>query len=187
MVDAVGRSLSPNGTLAIVQYNPCPRVVGNEAVAKAVRDLYAIWGKVVVKSVPNGRDLIERNNSPLDSIPLPEGLFIQDVTKRIKMNTHGRGDEVFLVPGQERLVAGSHVGKEHRKYWFDEGDAEAEGWRFEVGKEWFRGNLLSMQQKENMHLYEEGLREVERRIEETTKDGKVTVEWSVAVLLATKK
>ncbi|KAK4503980.1 hypothetical protein PRZ48_004895 [Zasmidium cellare] len=188
-VRAVGGSLAPNGTLEVVQYNPCPRVIGNERVAEKVKRLYTTYGRVITEKIPWARSLVEKNNSPLDWIHLPEGVFIQDVTKRIKINAHSReSDELFRIPGQEGLVAESRVGSEQRKYWFDEGrDQEAEGWRLEVGREWFRGHLESLRQGEFMEVYEEDLGEVERVIGEATGDGKVVVEWAVAVLLATKK
>ncbi|KAF2163640.1 hypothetical protein M409DRAFT_57147 [Zasmidium cellare ATCC 36951] len=188
-VAAVAESLAPNGTLAVVQYNPCPRVVGNERAAEAVRELYTTYGRVIREKIPWARGLVEKNNSPLDWVDLPEGVFIQGVTKRVKINAYSReSDELFCIPGQEDLWAESRVGKEQRKYWYDEGrDKEAEGWRMEVGKEWFRGSLESLRQGEFMEEYEQVLMEVERVIRETTEDGRVVVEWAVAILVATKK
>ncbi|KAK5120721.1 hypothetical protein LTR85_006079 [Meristemomyces frigidus] len=192
MVQSVGQSLAPNGTLAIVQYNPACTVVGNKPVNAVVQDLFQALGEELVRAAGGDKSLtgqrsMPQSNSGLDYVPLPEGTFIQDVTKRIKINVRGRGDGAFVVPGQEERVAPSRVGALHRKYDFAFPDEEADGWRQEVNGPWFRGFISSMEQEGKLQLFEEHFEAIDRKIEDTTAGGMVTIEWTVAILLATKK
>lgn len=188
MMEAVAEALAPNGTLAVVNYAPCCRVVGNEVVDAALGKLWTKWGGRFAEGASRR---IERNNSPLDSIGLREErgdeVWIQDVTKRIKINFRERGDEAFVIPGSGGKVAKSRVGEKQRKYSFSDEDEEGAGWRNEVDAAWLRGYLGSIEKVENFHVYEEELQEVEKALKETTKDGMVVVEWAASILLATKK
>lgn len=191
-VRSVARSLAPNGTLAIVQYSPACTVVDNETVNAAVQSLFKVWGQQIMRTADseNGstaqRGMVQ-GNSGLDYVPLPEGLFIQDVTKRIKINLRGRVEKAFVLPGQEGRVACSRVGPDHRKYEFCCPEKEAEGWQQEVDAAWFRGFISSVEQEGKLHLFEDHFRSVEDAIRDTCSDSTVTIEWTVAVLLATKK
>ncbi|CAK3749743.1 Hypothetical predicted protein [Lecanosticta acicola] len=188
MMDAVAESLAPNGTLVVVSYAPCCSVVGDAGVNTALEGLWEAWGSNFARDADRR---IERNNSPLDFIGLREeegdGVWLQDVTKRIKINFRDRGDAAFVIPGSGGRVAESKVGEKQRKYLFSDEDEEGAGWRKEVDAAWFRGYIGSLEKEENLGSYEEHLRELERVIREMTKDGTVVVEWAVSILLATKK
>ena len=62
-----------------------------------------------------------------------------------------------------------------------------EGWKYEVDASWFRGYIGTLEQESRLHLYEEHLQEIEKIVKETSETGKVTIEWTVAILLATRK
>ena len=60
---------------------------------------------------------------------------------------------------------------------------EGKGWRMEVDGRWFREHIGSMERAEDMHLYEERLKEVESAVGH----GNVVLEWAASILLATRK
>ena len=118
---------------------------------------------------------------------LPEDLFIQDVTERIAINQRGRGKAAHVVSGAEHLVAESRAHPQHRRYDYDSDSAEGEGWRYDVDDRGFRGILSTLIDKSTLHLYEEQFREIEQVVERASANGTVTIEWTVAILLATRK
>lgn len=58
MVHSVATSLASNGTLAIIQINPTPMVVGNETVNLAVRQLFEFWGQNILEARRGGESLM---------------------------------------------------------------------------------------------------------------------------------
>ena len=109
MVDSAARSLGPNGTLAVVQINPAPTVVSNDVVREAVTRLFHFWGRNMLEAKGGKESLmgtryLPQGNAGVECIPLPEGAFIQDVTKRIDINVRGRGKTPHAIPGFEDLV-----------------------------------------------------------------------------------
>lgn len=197
VVRSVGRSLAPNGTLVVVQYNPACKVVDNEPVNAALQDLFRALGTELVRiGRVRGREIgdwpawlreMAQRNAGIDYVPLPEGQFIQDVTKRIKINARRRGNGAYVWPGQEDYSAHSLVGSLHRKYNFEWPEEEAEGWRQDVDIAWLRGLVGNIMQGEGSQLSDEHFHAVEQSIQNTSADGKVAIEWTVAILLATKK
>lgn len=192
VVAAVARSLSPNGSLVVVSVNPAPTVVDNDTVNTLVRDLFQYWLANVLEAA-GGKDsmmsrrYVPQGNAGMECFPLPDGAFIQDVTKRIDINATGRGSAPHAVPGHEALLAASRADAQHRRYAFSSDDPEGEGWRYQVDVEWFRGYLGTIEQKSRLGVYEDRLEQIERVIREQTGDGKVTIEWTVGVLFATRK
>ncbi|KAH9836018.1 methyltransferase gedG-like [Teratosphaeria destructans] len=185
MVGAVGRSLTPNGTLVVVEVGVACRVVDDVAVDEAVQNFFRAVGEEMVSGAGNA-DLrgIEQRNSGVDYVPLLDPYFIQDVTKRIKINVKARSDSPFAISGQEHLVAASRVGPLHREYEYARPDAEAEGWSHVVDAGWFRKHVGSLTHKGNTAPFEQKLKDVEASIRVLEK---VVVDWPVAILLATKK
>ncbi|KAF2719654.1 hypothetical protein K431DRAFT_286456 [Polychaeton citri CBS 116435] len=199
MVEAIWRQLGSNGTMAVVVYSPAVQVVGEEpstaGVRNAVESLFRKWTGEVLKA-HNGEEsahaktVFPQNQTGADFVPVPEEMFIQDATKRIRMNTYGKGNEKFGIPGVEHMTgrAKLRVGKEHRLYEFKTSeDVEAEGWRAEVDPDWFKGYIESLGQDGKMEVYARELEQVESAIRAASSTGRVTIEWVVALLLATKK
>ena len=134
-VESVAASLAPNGTMAIVAYNPAPAVVGNELTNQAVRQLFAFWADNIIDAAGGKESMlamkfIPQENSGVESILLPDGLFIQDVTKRIEINITGRGEAPHALPGHEHLMGLSRANPLHRRYEYS--SEEREGGRLEV-------------------------------------------------------
>ena len=46
--------------------------------------------------------------------------------------------------------------------------------------------MATMEQESRLHLYNEHLQKIETAVKETSSSGKVTIEWPVAVLFATR-
>nr|POE56423.1 methyltransferase gedg [Quercus suber] len=188
MVESVAKTLAPNGTLAIVYYHPFPYVVDNPRVDEVVGELMKLCASQMDRSEGDMERTVMQAHAGLDYIPLPENLFIQDVTKRIYINLRGRGDMAFSMLGEGTPKAPSRVGEQHRRYEYSHPEPEADGWRQDVDAAWFRGFMASLQQESKMHLYDSLLESVAKAIEETGKDGRtVTIEWTVAIVLGTKK
>ncbi|KAK3686961.1 hypothetical protein LTR37_019315 [Vermiconidia calcicola] len=191
VVDSVAKSLAPNGTLAVDTTNPAPTVIGNELVNALVRELFDFWINALLQELhPNstiGKRYLAQANSGVECVPLPEGKFIQDVTKRIDINTHGRGSDAHALPGHEDMALPSRAHPDHRRYEFSSEDPEGRGWRYEVEASWFRGLIGSTGKEGRLHVYESRLREIERAVTETTSTGTVMIEWTVALLLGTRK
>ena len=192
MVKSVGASLAPNGTLAVVLIRPVPTVIGNESVNAAVQRLFAFWGKSVAAAAGGKEALmwqryLPQGNAGTECIRLPDPTFIQDVTKRIEINVQGRGRAPHAIRGLEDLVAPSQANSQHRRYEYTSEDPEGEGWRYDVKANWFRGLIGTLEQESRLRLYDEYLEEIERLVDETSPGGTVTVEWTVSLLLATRK
>ncbi|KAK4961981.1 hypothetical protein LTR10_002475 [Elasticomyces elasticus] len=117
IVRSVAESLASNGTMAIVQREPYPLIVSSHEVNAIARSLFALTDTNV-------------RSSGLDHIALPEGLFIQDVTKRIEINTAGRVDA-----SSSPESTGVHPA--HRRYSFSHSAKEAAGWSEQVDAQWF--------------------------------------------------
>ena len=90
-------------------------------------------------------------------------------------------------PVLKTWLATSRADPQHRRYEYTSEDAEGEGWRYEVHAGWFRDFVRNSEGASRLGLYEEQLREVERLISRTSPNGKVEMEWTVSILLATKK
>ncbi|KAF2767352.1 hypothetical protein EJ03DRAFT_337710 [Teratosphaeria nubilosa] len=185
MVAAVGRSLAPNGTLVLVQVGDGCRVVDDAAADQAVQRLFRAVSEEMAREADHaGLKGIEQRNSGLDYVPLPDPDFIQDVTKRIKINVRDGSNSSFAIPGKEHLVAASRAGPLHRKYEYAHSDAEAEGWSQVVDAGWSGQHVASLTHEGNITPFEQQLRDVEASFRA---GDKVVVDWPVAVLLATKK
>ena len=192
MVRSVAASLTPNGTMALVHIHPEPTVVGNDAVSTLVRRLFEFWVENIIEAA-GGTDsklyksYLPQSNAALESVHLPEDLFIQDVTKRIYINVRGQGSSAFIVSGSEGMVADSRASPQHRRYEYSSDDSEGTGWRYDVEGSWFRGYISTLVQEGSLGEFEEHFKDIETAVNETSPNGKVTVEWPVAVLFATRK
>lgn len=191
-VHAIARSLTPNGSLIVVSINPSPVIVDNKIVKEAVDRLFNFWMRNVLEFAggpdsQTAQTFVPQHNSGVESIPLPEGDWIQDVTKRIDINVRDRGKAAHAAPGYEAVVLPSHANDQHRRYAYTSEDPEGQGWQYRVDAAWFRGYISTLARKDRLHLYEDCLAEVESAIAESTPDGIVVIEWVVAILLATRK
>jgi SAM-dependent methyltransferase len=195
MIQSVAKTLASNGTLAIVHYHPVCQVLSNDIVDRSVQALFRVWGEEVLRyagecdgdDAPTIKRGMPQSNAGLDYVPLPKELFFQDSVRRITINAGGRGDKAFLIPGQESLMAANRTEASQVKRKFAHPDKEAEGWRQEVGPEFFRGFIKSMMQEGKLLAFDEAFNMVETAIEETTTNGRVMIEWTVAILLASKR
>lgn len=190
LMKSVAESLAPNGTLALFYYKPAPSVLDSDNVHAAVQGLFEAWQQIVLKKPTDSTPLtskLPQINSGLDFVPLPETFFIQDVTKRIYINACGKKGAAFRLPGKDVPVAASKISSEHRIYEFEDSDEEGSGWRQNVDASWFRGLLSSMGMEGKEDFLEEHFSDIARQVNETMSDGKVTIEWTAAVLLATRK
>lgn len=109
-----------------------------------------------------------------------------DVTQRFDINAYT--ETLHCIPGLETLIAPSRANLRHARHqYFSSQDAEGVGWRYEVEAEWFRGVIETLEQNNQLHLYEDHLQEIEKLVKQTSYSGMVEIEWAVAVLLSTRK
>ena len=186
-VRSAAQTLAQHGTLAIVSYSPTCRVNGNPAANAAVQKLFAAWPHQawdVVCGDDNGK---KQFSLGLDFVPLPEDVFDQSKTRRIMINY---GKDAFSVPGNTPDASDSRVRKEerHQDYTSENGDDQAKGWRQEVGPEFFRSMTAALVGSGQTQQFDEHFNEIGKIVHETSPNGiMITVEWSVAVVLATRK
>ncbi|KAK5714223.1 hypothetical protein LTR17_017305 [Elasticomyces elasticus] len=167
MVRSVAESLAPNGTMAIVQREPYPLIVSSHEINALAQSLFSLT------------DTNFRNSS-LDNVELPDGLFIQDVTKRIAINAADRVDASSF---HESTPTGVHPA--HRRYNFSDPAPETAGWSEQVDAQWFRRLFTKHGPDEDI---ERQLRSIEEAIDKhSSNHNTVQIEWTVAVLLATRK
>ncbi|KAK3657863.1 hypothetical protein LTR56_002245 [Elasticomyces elasticus] len=167
MVCSVAESLAPNGTMAIVQREPYPLIVSSHEINALAQSLLAL------------ADTNFRSSS-LDNVELPDGLSIQDVTKRIAINA---ADRVVASSFQELTPTGVHPA--HRRYNFSDPAPEAAGWSEQVDAQWFRRFFTKHGPDEDI---ERQLRSIEEAMDKRSSyHNTVQIEWTVAVLLATRK
>ncbi|EMC91369.1 hypothetical protein BAUCODRAFT_325724 [Baudoinia panamericana UAMH 10762] len=203
-VRSIAMTLVPGGTLAIVTHRPVAQVVGNEKVAAAVERLYDAWGRrpwdVAAGTESRTQQLFSMG---LDFVPIPSDLFVHDRTRRITINAHGRPREFFHVPGVDQAadedaanmspadmmdMATSRVNENEKRVNYGEEDEQGRGWRYEVGWESFRTRISMLDSPETVRRLEPQLKEIQDLIMKTSPNGvKVVVEWSVAVVLASRK
>lgn len=193
MVRSFAQSLAPNGTLAIVYYSPICSVMDNEIVNDAVQRLFNAW------SIRPVRDVVSRGQRKvclgLDFVPLPEGLFYPELTRRITINTRGRGRDAFMVPGLWHSLpipesTFDHIKVDPREQIFEysEDDQEGKGWQQDVKVDFFRREISTLvHNEEALKAFEPYILEIERLVEESSSTVTIKTEWTVAVLLATRK
>ncbi|RMY92884.1 hypothetical protein D0862_09362 [Hortaea werneckii] len=203
MVRSIAASLSPGGTMVMVTHRPLAQVIGNNQVREAVDRLFEAWGRKPWE-VACGEEKRARQHFAmgLDFVPLPEGLFKREETRRITINTRGKAHVVFRAPWDASeddddlkmsademmdLPTSRVEGKEKRVEYSDEDEA-GKGWRHEVGWESFRTRIAMFDGPETVKRLEPNLMEIQDLIMRTSPNGvKVVIEWAVAVVLATRK
>ena len=132
----------------------------------------------------------------LDSLPLPEELF--EDGERVYINLD-KGEEIpfsglykiFAPPGRDRAGGPSRVGERDRivRYFTEKGDRLAEGWEFEVDKEWLAKFFDTIQPPGvvTSRGAEEALAEWDRVFAEECPEGRTRIRWPAFVVLGTKK
>jgi hypothetical protein len=189
-VRSAGQSLSKDGTLALVTYSPICRINGNPAANNAVQRLFNAWG-VQPWDVVCGEARGKRQFSTgLDFVSLPDDIFDTSKTRRITINTAGKGSTAFQVPGVTVDASDSRVHNGERKhdYSSENSDEQARGWRQEVGPEFFRTLTAALVGQAATPQFDEHFKEIQKIVHETSPNGlMITVEWTVAVLLATRR
>ena len=184
---SAAESLSQNGTLAIVNYSPVCRVTGNPRADAAVQGLFAAWGTAPWDVVCGDARGKAKFSLGLDFIPLPESVFALDKTRRITINA-AAGGKSFAVPDVARDNSESRVRPSERRHDYTAEDEQAKGWRQEVGPEFFRSMTAALLGASGAQQFEKNFREIADIVHETSPNGiLITVEWSVEVVLATKK
>lgn len=190
VVRSAGQSLSKDGTLALVTYSPICRINGNPAANNAVQRLFSAWG-VQPWDVVCGEARGKRQFSTgLDFVSLPDDIFDTSKTRRITINTAGKGSTAFQVPGVTVDASDSRVHNGERKhdYSSENSDEQARGWRQEVGPEFFRTLTAALVGQAATPQFDEHFKEIQKIVHETSPNGlMITVEWTVAVLLATRR
>lgn len=192
VVKSIATSLATRGTLAVVQYNPVPLVVGNPDIDSAVRRMFHFWAETMLEvsggvQSAMGALYLPQGNSGLESVPLLEESFVPEATKRIHINVYGKGASAFVMPGQDEMVAPSRARPQDARYEYTSDDAQGQGWRQIVDVSWFRGLIGTLEEEVRLPLYEPYLQEIEKLMSELLPDGKVTIEWPVSILLATRR
>ncbi len=193
MIRSAAQTLAKDGTLAIVSYSPICRVTGNPGANEAVQRLFAAWPAQPWDVICGGTRGRKNFSQGLDFVPLPEDLFDQTKTRRITINTSGKGSAAFsgMVPGVTADASDNKVrvnGERRHDYSSEVGDEQAKGWRQEVGPEFFRGMTAAVVGSGAVQQYEKHFQEIQKIVHETSPNGiMITVEWTVAVLLATRK
>ena len=190
MVRSAAQTLSKDGTLALVTYSPVCRITGNPGANEAVQRLFNAWGEkpwdVVCKDARGKRQF----SAGLDFVPLPDDIFDQSKTRRIYINTSGKGSKAFLVPGVTPDASDNRVNTHERKmdYMSENNDEQAKGWRQEVGPEFFRSMTAALVGSGSITQFDQYFKEIQKIVHETSPNGiMITVEWTVAVVLATRR
>jgi len=207
LASKIAESLTPNGTLAVVQRSLYCKVIDNKRVAQLVEYLYADCvhiiesadGIMYIYGEPEGDQFVRRlcqSQTGLDWLPLQEQDFIQDVTKRILINAPSGTRAAFGIPNLD--LGGSRsvdVNPVHRRYHYDEESEHGAGWCQRVTARYFgqvvkrmMGHLEGLREWEGIILRLEAIDAAMNQLA-PDEDGKhtVTVQLSAAVLLATKK
>lgn len=193
MVRSAAQTLASQGTLALVSYSPVCRVTGNPGANDAVQRLHAAWGAQPWDVVCGDARGKKNFSQGLDFVPLPEDIFDPTKTRRITINTAGKGSSAFasLVPGAAADASDNkvRVNSERRQDFSSEnGDDQAKGWRQEVGPEFFRSMTAALYGPGAVTQFEKHFQEIQKIVHETSPNGiMITVEWTVAVVLATRK
>lgn len=185
-IQSVGKSLSPGGTLAVVSYAVLPKVV-------ELPQIELLWESVMFDlsrlcshdpTVIAGFAKLDLGN---DFIPLPEKLFDPASTRRISLNAHGQGNTPFRLLHDASLEAHPRARPEERRDEYNYPEGGAEGWRYQVGPDWFRGFVLSVPPTHPfLPTVEERLAEIARMVREQPNQ-EVTLEFPAALLLATRR
>lgn len=190
MVRSAAQTLAKDGTLALVTYSPICRINGNPAANEAVQRLFNAWGAQpwdVVCGEARGK---RQFSTGLDFVALGDDLFDPAKTRRLTINTTGKGSTAFTVPGVNVDASDSRVHSAERKhdYSSEANDEQARGWRQEVGPEFFRTMTAALIGQGAVGQFEEHFKPIEKIVHETSPNGlMITVEWTVAVLLATRR
>ncbi|KAF2483810.1 hypothetical protein BDY17DRAFT_116001 [Neohortaea acidophila] len=191
MVRSAAQSLSSSGTLALVSYHPVCRITGNPRANEALQRLFAAWGSQPWDVVCGDARGQKQFSQGLDFVPLPAELFDISKTRRITINTQNKGSAAFQVPGAPIVdVSDSRVHPSERRQDFssENADDQAKGWRQEVGPEFFRSMTAALIGPMGVQRYEEDFKKIGDIIHETSPNGiLVTVEWTVAIVLATRR
>ena len=190
MVRSSGQMLSKDGTFALVTYSPICRINGNPAANDAVQRLFTAWGTQpwdVVCGEARGK---RQFSTGLDFVALPDDIFDTTKTRRYTINTTGKGSTAFQVPGVTVDASDSRVHNGERKhdYSSENNDEQARGWRQEVGPEFFRSMTAALVGQASVQQFDEHFKAIEKIVHETSPNGlMITVEWTVAVVLATRR
>lgn len=192
MVRSAAQSLSTNGTLALVTYHPVCRITGNPRANEAVQRLFTAWGSQPWDVVCGGDARGQKQFSQgLDFIPLPSELFDITKTRRITINTQNKGSAAFQIPVAPKIDASDsqvHPSERRQDFSSENTDDQAKGWRQEVGPEFFRSMTAALIGPQGVSRHEEDFKKIQDIIHETSPNGiMVTVEWTVAIVLATRR
>ena len=191
MVRSAAQSLAPHGTLAFVSYHPVCHVFGNPAANEAVQRLFTAWGSQPYDVICGEASGKRQFSLGLDFISIPDDLFDTSKTRRITINTQGKGSAAFQVPtAPKRDASDSRVRSDERVQDFssEHNDKEATGWRQDVGAEFFRSLTAALAGGQSIQQFEQHFKDIQKIIFESSPNGiTITVEWTVAIVLATRR
>ncbi|KAF1991688.1 hypothetical protein K402DRAFT_416963 [Aulographum hederae CBS 113979] len=178
----VTRDLKPNGTLALVFYNAFPYVSDNDTVDRLWKQIFAgCFAKAA--EAPKLRRPIEQGNVGLDFVPLPADLY-REGARRTNINCRSLGSKAFLNEFGEALEAPSRVGPTD----VVEEIEDLHSWSKIVGADWFEaylGTVITQFDLEDEKYGQE--KELFHEMTKTLESREVTVTWSAAIVLATRK
>ena len=191
MVRSAAESLATNGTLALVTYSPVCRITGNPAANDSVQRLYTSWGSQMWDVVCGDARGQKQFSAGLDFVPIPSDLFDITKTRRITINTQNKGSAAFQIPSTPLADASDskvHPSERRQDYSSENGDEQARGWRQDVGPEFFRSMTTALMGSGGVQKFDEDFKKIQQIVHETSPNGiMVTVEWTVAVVLATRR
>ncbi|ROV87281.1 hypothetical protein VSDG_09890 [Cytospora chrysosperma] len=183
-IRSIAAMLKPGGTLAAVTYGFRLNFPGRP-------ELERLWYRAASKEslrlireglFPAAVRGLANAMSGLDFVPLPTDLF-RPGARRIQVNVDGHEQRPLCFVDGDRCweSATSRVGPtDIRRFVKDE------SWRREADVEWLKGFLASCQMGFGQKTWEtDEWQELEAAVVRST-GGKVTVEWPVAILLATR-
>ncbi|GLA41987.1 hypothetical protein AnigIFM63309_010313 [Aspergillus niger] len=205
LVTSVGKMLRPGGTMAIFSYWLPTFPKQSENFHKVFS---AVFEKVLMQQLQEDAPLTTQGElmynlarrqgageGVLDSLPVPEELFEDPVRVYINSAKDGRlaYQEYFAkhYPAGFRPEEYNRVGDRDKKVRYYTGiDDEAEGWEFEVDKEWlitYLNTVLPPQQKLEGETAKVLLADWDRVFEEECPSGRLLVQWTANLVLGTRK
>lgn len=200
---SIAKMLRSGGTLAVFSYW-MPSFPGR---SQHFHDVFAkYYDDLVVEPLQSGDELTRTRLSKviqrrmagkgvLDSLPIPEELYDDPV--RVYINAAPTGEIPYsrlfnkFAPADSQLGASTRVSERDRIVTYQTGsDLEAEGWAFDVNKNWlsfFLDTIRPADQKLSEEDSREAYKEWNKIFDEECPNGTLHVLWPAYVVLATRK
>ena len=200
---SIAKMLRPGGTLAVFSYW-MPSFPGR---SQHFHDVFAkYYDNLVLEPLQSGDELTRTRLSKviqrrmagkgvLDSLPIPEELY--DDPLRVYINAGTTGEIPYntlftkFTPADSQFGANARVSARDRLVTYQTGaDSEAEGWGFDVDKNWlsfFLDTIRPADQKLSEEESREAYKEWDKVFDEECSNGSLYVLWPAYAVLATRK